>query len=232
MQAAWTAQDSLIIQLSEDAWRGDAEFTVGVDGVLVGGVRTASTLHDSGNTETITIAGNFGTGSHVVTVSFINDAYGGTPEADRNLYVQSVSIDGNMSSLLPTTMLSNGTASFGVSVPAAITPTTLIINLSEDAWMGNARFVVAVDGQTLDAAQDVTALHSSHQSQAFSFTQGLSSGSHDLAVSFLNDAYAGTPDSDRNLYVDSVAVNGSIAPGAVTTMLSAGTTHFSIFVPG
>ena len=38
----------------------------------------------------------------------------------------------------------------------------------------------------------------------------LTPGTHDVAVSFLNDAYAGTATTDRNLYVNAIVVlNGS-----------------------
>ena len=38
--------------------------------------------------------GNFGAGNHTVTVNFLNDAYGGTASADRNLYVDRATING------------------------------------------------------------------------------------------------------------------------------------------
>ena len=223
--------DTLVINVSEDAWKGDAQFTVSIDGTQVGGVRTATTLHSSGNTHADTLTGTFGVGSHSVAVSFINDAYGGTPTTDRNLYVQSVGIDGNLSMNPPATLLSNGTATFNVQVPSPAPKTSLVLGLTEDAWQGDAQFTAAVDGKSLGAAQPVTALHSLGQSQAFTFSGQFGAGTHDLAISFINDAYGGTATTDRNLYVNSVAVNNVTVPGASATMLSDGTTHFQFVVP-
>lgn len=225
-----TGADTLILEVSEDAWQGDAQFTVSVDGVRVGGVQTATTLHSSGSTQAITLFGTFGTGSHEAAVSFINDAFGGSPTTDRNLYVQSVAINGSQSTSSPATMLSNGTSSFDLLAPVAITPTTLTLHLSEDAWMGDAQFVAAIDGQVLSEAQSVPMLHSTGQNQSFTFSGSLAAGTHDLATSFLNDAYGGTPTTDRNLYIDYVTVNNVTVPSSTVTMLSAGTTHLSFVV--
>jgi len=56
----------------------------------------------------------------------------------------------------------------------------------------------------------------------------MAAGTHDVAVSFLNDAYGGTSATDRNLYVDAIDANGAAAPGATAALFSAGTQHFSI----
>lgn len=225
------APDTLVINVSEDAWEGDAQFTVSVDGTSIGGVRTATTLHSGGNTHADTLPGTFGAGPHSVAVSFINDAYGRTPTTDRNLYVQSVGINGNMSTNPPATLLSNGTATFDVQVPPPAPRTSLVLGLREDAWQGDAQFTASIDGKSLGVAQSVTALQSLGQSQDFTFAGQFGVGTHDLAVSFINDAYGGTPATDRNLYVNSVAVNSVTAPGASSTMLSNSTAHFQFVVP-
>jgi hypothetical protein len=81
---------------------------------------------------------------------------------------------------------------------------TLVLNLSEDAWKGNAEFIVSVDGKQQGGPQAVTALHAAGQSQAFQFTGKFGPGTHDIVVSFINDAWGGTPQMDRNLYVNSI----------------------------
>lgn len=86
--------DTISLQLSEDYFAGNAQFTVSVDGQQFGGVLTASALHGSGQEQTVTVSGNFGFGRHNVSVNFLNDAYDGSPRQDRNLYVASVGIDG------------------------------------------------------------------------------------------------------------------------------------------
>ncbi len=226
---ASSGTDTLDLHVSEDAWQGDAQYTVKVDGNQVGGVRTATALHGQGATQDVSIAGSWGAGPHTVGVSFINDAYGGTAATDRNLYVNAVTYDGAAASGAPATLLSNGTANFGVAAPATTTPLTL--HLAEDAWQGNAQYAVAIDGTTVIQNGTVTALNGSGQSQAVNVSGLLSSGTHDVAVSFLNDAWGGTSSTDRNLYVKGIDVNGTSAPGASAALFSNGTTHFQITVP-
>ena len=119
--------------------------------------------------------------------------------------------------------------------PEASTPgaeaSTLTLSLSEDAWEGDAQFSVAIDGTTIGAPQSVTALHGSGAAQTFTFDQALTPGTHDVAVSFLNDAYGGSTSTDRNLYIDGASVGGTAVPGAAATLLSASTQHISVTVP-
>ncbi len=223
-----SATDTLDLHVSEDAWQGDAQFTVAVDGAVVGGVRTATASHASGASQDVSMAGSWGAGPHSVAVAFINDAWGGTAATDRNLYVDQVSYDGLAAAGAPVALTSNGTASFAVSGPAK---TTVTLHLAEDAWQGDAQFSASVDGVALASAGTVTASNAQNQSQSFNLQALLSAGKHDLAVSFLNDAWGGTSATDRNLYVKGVDVNGTPVSGASAALLSTGAAHFQITVP-
>ena len=223
-----SATDTLDLHVSEDAWQGDAQFTVAVDGAVVGGVRTATASHASGASQDVSMAGSWGAGPHSVAVAFINDAWGGTAATDRNLYVDQVSYDGLAAAGAPVALTSNGTASFAVSGPAK---TTVTLHLAEDAWQGDAQFSASVDGVALASAGTVTASNAQSQSQSFNLQALLSAGKHDLAVSFLNDAWGGTSATDRNLYVKGVDVNGTPVSGASAALLSTGAAHFQITVP-
>ena len=241
---------ALVLNLSEDAWQGDAQFSVSVDGVQVGGPQAVTALHSQGQSEAFSLAGTFGTGTHQVAVTFLNDAYGGTPTTDRNLYVDGITLGGAASPGAAATLYSSGAQIFSVSastavaaptpvaapaaIPAAaapISPDTLVLHLSEDAWQGDAQFVASVDGKPLGAAQAVTALHGTGGGEAFSFTGNFGAGAHDLAVTFLNDAYGGTPATDRNLYVNSATLDGSQQANVTGVLYSSGTTHFQVVVP-
>ena len=87
-----------------------------------------------------------------------------------------------------------------------------------------------MDGKTLGPAQSVTALHAYGAAQTFGFAPAMAAGTHDVAVSFTNDAYGGTAATDRNLYVNAVIVNGAAVPGAAVTLLNASTQHFSVVI--
>lgn len=229
-QIAETATDSLVLNVSEDAWQGDAKFTVQIDGTTIGGTQTATVSHAAGASQAVTLTGNFGAGRHTVGVTFINDAYGG-PGLDRNLYVGGVLLDGQASSSGPAALYSNGQADFGVQAPASGTASpgadTLALHLSEDAFQGDSQFIVAIDGKTLGGTQSVTASHALGQAQDFAFTGNFGAGPHDLAISFINDAYAG-PGLDRNLYVLSADLDGTHYASASASLWSNGTVHIQI----
>ena len=82
-------QDTLKLGISEDYYQGNAQYTVAVNGVQIGGTYTATALHSAGQDTYLTLNGFFGA-APTVTVTFLNDAWGGTCSTDRNLYVDSV----------------------------------------------------------------------------------------------------------------------------------------------
>ena len=224
-----SGSDSFTMGISEDAWQGDAQYTVDVDGQQVGGVQTATTSHSAGAIQSVTVNGNWGSGSHTLGVTFINDLYGGTPTTDRNLYVSNVAYDGNAATPASASILWDSTDSFTATAPAAKGQVTLL--MSEDSYQGDAQYSISVDGKTVGTTGAITASHGAGQTQAVNIPGVLSAGTHDIGVSFLNDLYAGTAQTDRNLYVNGVQVNGSTVPGASLSLYSQGTQHLSVVVP-
>ena len=114
--AIGSGSDSLVLQVSEDAWQGDAQFTVQVDGKQIGGTQTTTASHAAGQTQAFTVLGSF-TGSHTATVTFLNDAYGGSSSMDRNLYINSATIDGAAISGATLNEYSGGPQSFTFHSP-------------------------------------------------------------------------------------------------------------------
>ena len=222
-----TGADTLDVGVSEDSWQGDAQYTISVDGTQIGGVRTATASHAAGATQDVSLTGNWGTGAHDIAISFINDAWGGSSNTDRNLYVDRVSYDGAAATPNTATLMRNGTSDFSVSAEGG----TLTLLLAEDAYQGDAQYAVAVDGVQVGGVGTVTASKAAGASQAVNVSNLLSAGTHDIAVSFLNDAYGGSPTTDRNLYVKGVEVNGALAPGLTGTLGTNSTQHFTIVVP-
>ena len=84
--AAPSPSAGLLLACPEDAYQGDAQFTVSVDGQQVGGIYTTTAAHGAGATQQVAM-GQLSSGPHQIGVSFINDEWGGTPATDRNLYV-------------------------------------------------------------------------------------------------------------------------------------------------
>ena len=127
-------------------------------------------------------------------MNFLNDAYGGTPATDRNLYVNAISYDGTDTSQ-SAALMGAGPKSFSVTdstaIPSPATGSgsdTLVLSVSEDAYQGNAQFTVSVDGKQLGGTFTATAPHASGASQTFTFKGDFGSGQHAVAVNFLNDA--------------------------------------------
>lgn len=161
-----SGSDTLVLTLAEDAFQGDARFNATIDGqTLNANPLTVTALHTAGQSEAFTFKGPFGPGAHDLSISFINDAYSGTPTTDRNLYVNGVSYNGFSSRPSAAELDTASTARFTIppagdpeSTPTNINgatfgtgPDTLTLTLGEDAFQGDAQFNVAIDGKTLNA---------------------------------------------------------------------------------
>ncbi len=110
-------------------------------------------------------------------------------------------------------------APYVTSTSATVSMHTLVLRLGEDAWKGNASFILTIDGHQASATQTVTALQGEGQSQAFTYTESLSAGTHTVGVTFLNDLYGGSTATDRNLYVDGVSFDGKQYLSSVQPLL-------------
>jgi membrane-associated protease RseP (regulator of RpoE activity) len=240
-QTVGSGTDTLVLKISEDAYRGDAQFTVSVDGKQIGGILTAHAIKGAGQYENLQIKGDWSAGSHQVAVTFLNDAWDGTADTDRNLHVESATLNGKTiaGGALGTI---NGTEAFSFAVAKSLatgllgTQTvgsgtdTLVLKISEDAYRGDAQFTVSVDGKQIGGILTAHAIKGAGQYENLQIKGDWSAGSHQVAVTFLNDAWDGTADTDRNLHVESATLNGkTIAGGALGTIN--GTEAFS-FVEG
>jgi hypothetical protein len=116
--------DTLVLNMAEDAYQGDAQFTVSVDGKQIGGTQTTTALVAEGQSQEFDVHGDFGPGTHTVSVDFTNDQIGefypGTQWAvdttDRNLYVTGMSLNGGApASGTPWELSSSGPKDFSVT---------------------------------------------------------------------------------------------------------------------
>ncbi|WP_336488119.1 carbohydrate-binding domain-containing protein [Methylobacterium nigriterrae] len=229
--------DTLVLRVSGDSWQGSPHFTVSVDGKQVGGTLTTSAAHAANQTQDITLTGSFGPGAHNVAITFLDDAYGGWPAADRNLYVHQISLDGTVyagstaenaagyNSNGVANLYSSGSATIhtlAVSAPPASAPTappaqpsdTLVLRVSGDSWQGSPHFTVSVDGKQVGGTLTTSASHAAGQTQDITLTGSFGTGAHKVAIAFLDDAYGGSPAADRNLYVHQVSLDGTVYAGS------------------
>ena len=230
-----TGPDVLALSIAEDAWQGDAQFTISIDGIQQGGVQTATASNAAGLSTIWQVLGTYSSGPHAVTVNFLNDGYGGSAQTDRNLYVVGAQINGVAIPGSTLTEYAGGPQSFSFNKQAVVPPTsfptvtlgvgadTILLGMSGDAYLGNAMFTIAVDGVQQGGVQTALASHALGQTQQFAVDGTFGSGPHTVAVTFLNDAYGGSSQADRNLYVTSLSYNGVESPVDQAALLSNGT---------
>ncbi|TXM78379.1 DUF4214 domain-containing protein [Methylobacterium sp. WL69] len=125
-----SGSDKLMLKISEDAYHGDAQYTVSLDGKQVGGTLTAHASHGANQSDTITINGDWAKGSHEVSINFLNDAYDGTASTDRNLYIDSATYNDAAVFGSQISLMSTGAHAFTVqdtsAIPALLSVTTSI----------------------------------------------------------------------------------------------------------
>ena len=235
--AVGSGTDSLVLAVSEDAYQGDARYTVSVDGKQVGGTLTATASHAAGAANTVTVSGNWGVGNHAVSVNFLNDAYDGTSSTDRNLYVNGVTYDGAAVADGARSLMSSGQQQIAVK---DVTPVSadgqnasvgtgldhLVLAIGQDAYQGDALYTIAVDGKQVGGTQTAHASQAAGQSDLVDVYGNWGAGNHTVAVDFLNDAYNGTASTDRNLYVNGITYDGAVNSTATKALMSAGTQSF------
>lgn len=205
--------DTLTLRISQDYWQGAAQYTLHVNGKQYGGVINAVALHGSGVHDTVTIRGDWGT-ANALTVKFLNDAWGGTPDQDRNLHVQGMSFNGQELIGMAADPFTTSVTTFAVTKPIAPKTTilgdgadTLVLKLSQDYWQGSADYTVSVNGQQIGGKLTAGALHT-HGAEDTLTLRGDWGDTVNVTVKFLNDAWGGSATADRNLHVESISLNG------------------------
>ncbi len=239
--AIGSGSHEMVVKVSQDAWQGAAQYTLAVNGQQIGGTLTAAALHGSGQSDLITLRGDWGDSGHTLTVKFLNDAWGGTAGTDRNLYVDGVVHEGATVANSSASLMSAGStaiwcppeATGGSTGGTGGTATTigsgshqLVLKISEDAWQGDAQYTIKVDGVQVGGTQTAHAAHGAGQSDVVTVLGNWGAGSHSVAVSFLNDAWGGTAATDRNLYVDAISYDGNAVAGGSKALMSAETASF------
>lgn len=218
--------DTFAFRMSEDAYAGDAQFVVRIDGVQQSVPLAVTTLHSSGQSQDFVFKGTFGNQRHVATVEFINDTWGGTGIGlDRNLFVDAISFNGLTLNPGNGALWSNGSMDF--IKPGSVTD-TLAVSLSEDAYQGDAYADIYMDSKMLAGSIMVTAHHSG-MPNTLNFTGDFGPGTHTVGVNFLNDTWGGSG-MDRNMYVDGISFNGVAQPNTTGALWSEGSLNFTINV--
>ena len=235
--AAGSGPDTITLVVSEDAFEGDAQFTVAVDGSQIGGVFTTTAQNSLGQQQLFVLSGNFNAGTNAVSVSFLNDAYGGSPSEDRNLYVLGAYENGVASASSDAVFFGDVSQSITVGNPVAgptvlgSGPDTLALTVAEQALYSGAQFAVSVDGVQVGGTQTAMAIKAIGESQVFDVEGDFGPGAHTVTVTSMNGSFiAGYPLGANALYVTGATIDGtSVANGAMSlTTLPSGSFTFSV----
>jgi Ca2+-binding RTX toxin-like protein len=118
-----------------------------------------------------------------------------------------------------------------VVTPPAPTPepvaagVPLAIKLGAESYQGDPIAIVTVDGKVLFNGLISTPHGTGGQIVQLGSVDP--SKLHQVSVQFTNDAWGGTPDTDRNLHVEAILVNG-VATGQSEALMAAGTVNFTV----
>ncbi|WP_207457462.1 carbohydrate-binding domain-containing protein [Azospirillum sp. SYSU D00513] len=108
-------------------------------------------------------------------------------------------------------------------------PSTLTVRVSGDHYLGAPQFRLLVDGQPVGAVQTVSAVYGQNQWESFTFKTTLPQiDQHKVSVEFLNNLFEGSASKDRNLYVQSVSVDGTQFTPASPAQTSNGAKTFTV----
>ena len=105
---------------------------------------------------------------------------------------------------------------------------TITVYLAKDAYSGDAKFTVSVDGKAVTSPQSVDALESGGAWEPFTVLKTMGTGVHQIGITFTNDSSAGAASRDRNLYVNGISVNGIHYGSGVTPLTSNGTASYMV----
>jgi hypothetical protein len=92
---AGSGEDVITVRVSGDAWEGDPNFALTVNGRVVDATNLVTADRAEGEWDTFVFRGDFDLdGTDRVEVRFTNDHYEGSSSRDRNLYVDAVTVNG------------------------------------------------------------------------------------------------------------------------------------------
>jgi hypothetical protein len=215
--------DLLVLNMYETAYEGqDAQFTVSVDGVQIGGVLTV-TLPGDARPEQVDVYGNWGSTQQTVTVNFINGA--SDAGGSRNLFIWGMNYDGTDYNNNASNLYGGGAAAFlvGTATPIGSGSDTLVLRVCEAAYQGDAQFTVSVDGTQVGGTETATLLGGL---ETFTFDGNWGSGQHSVIVDFVN-GYSDAGGS-RNLYIEGMNYDGTGYGNAAGNLYGGGAASFLI----
>ena len=88
------AKGTLVLHMSEDAWHGDVQCQISIDGCQLGKVQTITAFHGLGQSQGMTFLTELEAGSHTVSVQLVHAGSAGQSGEDRHLFIDAVEFNG------------------------------------------------------------------------------------------------------------------------------------------
>jgi len=226
--------DELVFKVNQNYWKGAAEYTILVDGQQYGDRHKVGALLANGEYDTVIVRGPFPEGTQI-SLRFMNDVHEG-PNMGRDIFVHAVAMNGEALAQSRQNLWTTGqmsTVTVGVRAPdtaptapplpkvptdapvEAITPKTVelgqgpdqvVVQLNQDWYLGAAQYVVLIDGVQFGGVQTAAALRTRGETDTL-ILRGDFTPETTIGIRFVNDAHYGHL-NDRNLFIQSVEVNG------------------------
>ena len=226
--------DELVFKINQNYWKGAAEYTILVDGQQYGDRHKVGALLANGEYDTVIVRGPFPEGTQI-SLRFMNDVHEG-PNMGRDIFVHAVAMNGEALAQSRQNLWTTGqmsTVTVGVRAPdtaptapplpkvptdapvEAITPKTVelgqgpdqvVVQLNQDWYLGAAQYVVLIDGVQFGGVQTAAALRTRGETDTL-ILRGDFTPETTIGIRFVNDAHYGHL-NDRNLFIQSVEVNG------------------------
>src|SRR4051812_29973040 len=113
--------DLLAITFNQDAYGSEAaRAETWVNGKLAG-LSDIMALHATGQGQAVVFQGEWGTGPKNISIFFKNDAWGGGPDKDRNLWITGITYNGRWQPV-PPKQLQSGSDRFDYVIPGDAVP--------------------------------------------------------------------------------------------------------------
>ncbi|WP_159014060.1 hypothetical protein [Acidisoma sp. S159] len=215
--AAISTTDSAAVHPFQNATIADRDFgvidklTVTVSGGSANGILSGTEIAQTSTPGTYTIGSTSGGTPSAMATLLHGAVFTPNTNPTGTAVATTLAVSDIQSSPTSTTAVTSN----ATTTVTATTGGNVSLFLSEDAYQGDAKYAVTVDGKQVINGASATASNAAGQDQTVNLPGILAAGAHD----------------DRNLYLSGIGVNNTPVAGASYAFMSGDTEHFSITVP-
>lgn len=249
-QSLATVSVALPITIRAAGSQGDEQMQLQIDGTTVQTWNSVGGDASNRQFQTFTYNNDSPIAADRVRVVFSNDQYLPEQGIDRNLVVDSVTIDGTVFQTEDPSVFSTGTWQDGVITPGFKESETLHANgyfqyaSSDTGGDGSTISIFAagnenseqmelwIGGERVQAWSDIGGNASDRQFVRFDFNAASVVNIDDVQIRFTNDLFVNDGEVDRNLRIDRIEIDGTVFQTEAPNVFSTGTWQNGSATPG